>query len=266
MYIHPHSLGHNAVDMFPEIFTDNRVDFAHFCVALNIYKLGRTDDYFSSGSFLFGSKETKDINMLFSAVQRCYGSEYTDFQAYISSKPVRDKLLGITDSKVMDQTLQAIRDEYNAKHGMNRQIHDFYIKYLSDDAKKILNGSIAVPAYYYANFADDQDTGIKQRIDFLLKFRNKYDHSAQYHQLSPTGEQYEHVRVMKGKKEYTFLVKLTFDELYEITRQAMASYWLKEYEASIAGDRKAFVDETVQKFRDENRRINEERKKAGLIQ
>jgi len=246
--------------MFPEIFTDSKVDFAHFCVALDIYKSGRTNDYFSSGSFLFGSKETKDINMLFSAVQRCYGGDYIDFQAHISSKPIRSRLLGITDSKVMSQTLKDICDEYNAKYGMNRQIHDFYIKYLSDDSKAILNGSIAVPAHYYANFADDSDTSVKQRLDFLLKFRNKYDHSAQYHQLSPTGERYEHVQVIKGKEEYTFLVKLTFDELYEITRQAMASYWLNEYEASIADDRKAFVDRTVKKFKDENRRLNAERK------
>jgi|GEM_PF-3272533 hypothetical protein len=260
MYIHPNSIGYNAVDIFPEIFTDNKVDFAHFCVALNIYKSGRANDYFSSGSFLFGSKETKDINMLFSAVQGCYGSEYIDFQAYISSKPIRNKLLGITDTKVMGRILKEIRDEYNDKYGMSRQIHDFYLKHLNNESKKTLNNSIAVPAHYYASFANDQDTGVKQRLDFLLMFRNEYDHSAQYHQLSPTGEQYERVRVVKRKEEYIFFVKLTFDQLYEITRQAMASYWLKEYVVSISDGRKAFVDSTIKKFRDENKRLNAERK------
>lgn len=263
MYIHPNSIGHNAVDMFPEIFTKSKVDFAHFCVALNIYKNGRTNDYFSSGSFLFASKATKDINMLFSAVQRCYGGEYIDFQAHISSKHIRNKLLGITEPKLMGKALEAISDDYNAKYGMNRQIRNFYIKYLNDESEKALNGSIAVPAHYYVNFADDQDIAVRHRIDFLLKFRNSYDHFAQYHQLSPTGEQYEHVQVVKGKK-YIFLVKLTFDQLYEITRQAMASYWLEEYGYSIADGRKAFVDSTVKKFKDENKRLNVERKKADL--
>lgn len=251
--------------MFPEIFKDNKIDFAHFCVALNIYKSGSTNDYFSAGSFLFGSKETKDINMLFSAVQRCYGGRYTDFQAHISSKPIRKKLLDINDTKTMSRVLKEIRDDYNTRYGMNRQIHDFYLKHLSDESKKTLNGNIAVPDHYYSSSTNNQDDALRQRLDFLLKFRNAYDHFAQYHQLSPTGEQYEHVQVVKGKKEYTFLVKLTFDQLYETTRQAMASYWLREYEASIADGRKAFVDSTVKKFRDENKRLNAERKKAGLI-
>jgi hypothetical protein len=262
MYIHPNSIGHNVVEMFPEIFTDNKVDFSHFCVALDIYKSGRAGDYFAAGSFLFASKATKDINMLFSSVQRCYGGEYVDFQAHISSKRVRSKLLGITDTKLMSKALKAISDDYNAKYGMNRQIHSFYVKYLKDTSKKSLNSSIAVPAHYYASFAEDKDAQVKQRIDFLLKFRNSYDHFAQYHQLSPTGEQYEHVAVVKGNKEYTFLVKLTFDELYEITRQAMSSYWLEEYETSIADGRKAFVDSTVKKFMDENKRLNAEFRKA----
>ena len=30
MYIHPNSVGHNAVDMFPEIFIDNKVNFAQY--------------------------------------------------------------------------------------------------------------------------------------------------------------------------------------------------------------------------------------------
>jgi hypothetical protein len=263
MYIHPNSIGYNAVDIFPEIFTDNKVDFSHFCVALDIYKSGRANDYFSSGSFLFGSKATKDINMLFSAVQRCYGGKYTDFQGHIRSKRIRDKLLGITDSKIMVRVLKEISDEYNAKYGMSRQIHDFYLKHLNDESKKSLNASIVVPAYYYAEFANDQDTAVKQRLSFLLKFRNSYDHSAQYHQLSPTGEQYEYVQVVKGTKEYTFLVKLTFDELYEITRRAMSKYWLEEYGISIADGKKVFVDSTVKKFRDENKRLNASIKKQA---
>jgi hypothetical protein len=265
MYIHPNSVGHNAFNEMPEIFTDNKVDFMHFCTALSMYKLGRANDFFDSGSFMFGSKDTKDINMLFSAVQRCYGYKYKDFQAYISSKRVRGRLLDIADSTAMGKVIQGIRDEYNAKHGMSHQIHDFYINHLSDNSKNVLLGGITVPAYYFANFANDHDTGIKQRLDFLLKFRNSYDHSAMYHQLSPTGKQYEHVRVMKGKKEYTFFVKLTFEELYEITRQAMADFWLKEYNASLADGRKTKVDDIVMKTIEENRKINEEHKKAVTI-
>ena len=144
----------------------------HYCIALDMYKLGRANDYFDAGSFLFGSRATKDINMLFSAVQRCFGYEHKDFQTYIRSKTVRAKLLGITDGKVMGKALEAIAEEYNAKYGMNHQIQGFYLTYLDDNSKRILLTGIAVPAYYYANFANDQDTGIKQRIDFLLKFRN----------------------------------------------------------------------------------------------
>lgn len=264
MYIHPNSIGHNAVNEMPEIFTDNKVDFMHFCIALNMYKLGRTNDYFDSGSFLFGSKKTKDINMLFSAVQRCFGYEHKDFQSYIISKHVRDRLLGITDSKALGQALQEIRDEYNTKYGMSHQINDFYAKHLSEDSKKVLLSGISVPAYYYASFTSKQDAGIKQRIDFLLKFRNTYDHFAMYHQLSHTGQQYEHVQVMKGRKEYTFLVKLTFEELYEITRQAMADFWLKEYDVALSNGRKARADSIVEKTKEDNRRINEERKSQGL--
>jgi len=265
MYIHPNSLGHNAFEQMPEIFTDNKIDFMHFCIALDMYKLGRANDYFAAGSFLFGSQATKDINMVFSAVQRCSGYKHKDFQSYISSKRVRTRLLGIVDSKLMGETIQAIIEEYNAKYGMTRQIKDFYITYLDDEAKQVLLSGISVPAYYYANVSHDQNTGTKQRIEFLLKFRNAYDHAAAYHQLSPIGKQPEYVRVLKGTTEYTFLVTLTFEELHEITRKAMANYWLQQYDAALASGRKAKVDAAVKKIKEENRKINEERKKAGLI-
>lgn len=265
MYLHPNSIGCNVLDEMPEIFTDNNVDFMHFCMALNIYKGGRTIDYFDSTTFLFGSKETKDINMLFSAVQRCFGYEHKDFQAYISSEPIRNRLLDICgDKDRLKQVIEDISNEYNNKYGMNRQINGFYEKHLCEESRKILLSRIIVPASYYANSIQGRDFDIKKRIDFLLNFRNKFDHSAEYHQLSPDGKRFEHVKVMKGKKEYTFLVKLTFTELYEITRQAMADFWLKEYKDSLSDGRKARVDKIVEKTKEENRKINEERKKAGL--
>jgi threonine dehydrogenase-like Zn-dependent dehydrogenase len=47
---------------------------------------------------------------------------------------------------------------------------------------------------------------------------------------------------MKGKKECMFLLYLTFQQLYDVTKKAMAAYWLAEYNEIIKGDSKAKID------------------------
>ncbi len=261
MYPHPNGVGHNSFEQFPEIFKDGGVDFAHFLTALGaIGGPDRPIDFFLSGQFLYASQETRDINMLFSAVQRLYGYKHKDFPSYIKGRRVRNRLLGITDDTTLRRELESIEDEYNEKYGMRRMIHRFYTEHLSDDSKLTLNGKIAVPTYFYATVASDADDGVKQMLDFLLTIRNGHDHAAMYHPLSPTGEQPEYIHVVKGGKEYTFLVYLTFAELHEITRKAMADFWLKEYEKLLTNGGKARVDRIRRKQELELQRLNEQRK------
>lgn len=265
MYIHPNSLGYNAVEFFPEIFKEGGVDFEHYCTALAVSNYERPTDYFLSSDFLFGSLKSKDTSMLFSAVQRLNGYKHVDFQKYVSDKKVRDRLLDISDTKIMRQVLDEIKEEYNTKYGMRRIILKFYLENLNDEGKKTLISGISIPAYFYTNFSNDEKTAITQRIDFLLKIRNGQDHAAMYHPLAMNPPQPEYIVVKKGNKEYTFLVKLTFEEFHELTRQAMTNFWLKEYKSILSNGGKANIDKIVKDRRDELKKINDERKKAGLI-
>lgn len=256
MYIHPNSVGFNGYESMPELFQDHGIDFMHFCTALGFQNSYRPSDYFLSGGIMFASLGTKDMNLLFSGVQRLNGYEHKDFQDYLKSKAVRKELLNIPLDADLSIKLDELTTKYNTEYSMSRQINNFYRDYLNDEDKQLLLGKISIPASYYANFSSDTNANIKYRIDFLLKIRNGLDHAATYHPLSFGGGQPEHIRFMKGSKEFTFLVWLTFEELYEITRKATANYWLEQYHESLEGGMKAKIDLTIAQSKAETTRLN----------
>lgn len=244
-YVHPNSLDHNSFMFFPEIFEDAGIDFRLFLTALGYRGVMKPNDYFSASEFLAGSLKTRDINMLFSAVQRLYGYEHKDFSAYIKKKAIRQELLSIKDDNTLLAKIEQLEEQYNNRYGMGQLLLKFYDTWLDDAGKKTLLSKIPLPTSFYATLAPNITAALKRRIDFLIKIRNGIDHAAVYHPLAVHPPEPEYIYVMKGGKEYTFLLFLTFQELYDITRKAMAAYWIAEFKDTYRGAKKLEIDKDI---------------------
>ena len=266
MYIHPNSLDHNSYQFFPEIFESAGIDYRLFLTALGFREPMKPNDFFSASEFLAGSLKTYDINMLFSAVQRLYGYKHVDFSAYIKKRSVRPELLNIQDSAVLLAKIEQLEEAYNDKYGMARLLLKFYDTLLEEADKVTIISKIAIPSDYYVTFATDTTVALKQRLDFLIKIRNGIDHAAVYHPLAMRPPEPEYIHVMKGGKEYTFLLFLTFQELYDITKKAMAAYWIAEFSDTYKGDKKAEIDADIAKRDKELFRLNLPKRNADLLQ
>lgn len=262
MYVHPNSTGGNSFELFPEVFDTANIDFGYFCCALGLKDSDRPMDFFMSSDFLYGSQKSKDTSMLFSAVQRLYGYKHKDFAAFLKNKSIRKQLLNISDEATFLAKLGALEEQYNATYGMGQLLTRFYSTWLHEEDKKMLNSKIAFPADYYQQPAKDVDDALKRLLDFLIKIRNGIGHAAMYHPLAMRPPEPEYIQTVKGSREYTILLFLTFEELYSYTRKAMAAYWVAEYKKIIEDVGHATVEKIVEGYREENRRLNEANRKA----
>jgi hypothetical protein len=260
MWLHPDSIGANMVTIFPEIF--DSYEFMHFCLALNSESQQRTDDYFASTDFLFGSQARKDLSKLFSAIQRLYGDEHKDFQAYVSEHA--NQLINLPDTKTVKTALKQLHDVYNGQYGMARQVKDFYTKYLSDDDKQLLLGKFPLLSTYKPNVSRDVDAQLGLRLDILLRIRHRYNHAATYVPLS-NGDQPMYMRIEHNGKLLEWPITLTFENFYEVTRKAMAQYWLAEYRECLKNGGKQKIDKRVREIKQENKKLNEARKVQKLV-
>jgi hypothetical protein len=145
-YIHPNSLDHNSFRFFPEIFEDAGIDFRLFLTTLGFREAMKPNDYFSSSEFLAGSLKTRDINMLFSAVQRLYGYEHKDCFAYLKKKSIRQALLNIQDTATLLAKIKQLEEDYNSQYGMTRLLLKFYDTWLGEEDKLTIISKIAIPA------------------------------------------------------------------------------------------------------------------------
>ncbi len=264
-YIHPSSLDHNSFTFFPEIFEDAGIDFRLFLTALSHRGAMSPNDYFSASEFLAGSLKTRDINMLFSAVQRLYGYEHKDFSTYLKKKSIRCDLLNIEDEDVLLAKIEQLEERYSDQYGMGRLLLKFYDTWLDDVGKKTMLGKIPLPASFYTTPASNTTIALKRRLDFLIKIRNGIDHAAVYHPLAMHPPQPEHIYVMKGGREYIFMLFLTFQELYDITKKAMAAFWIAEFKGTYRGEKKVEIDADITERDKELFRLNLPKRNRDLL-
>lgn len=204
--------------------------------------------------------------MLFSAVQRLYGYKHKDFSVYIKKKSIRQVLLNIKNDAALLKKIEHLEEQYNNQYGTGRLLLKFYDTWLDDAGKKTLLGKIPLPASFYTTPASDATIELKRRLDFLIKIRNGIDHAAIYHPLAMHPPQPEHIYVMKGGKEHTFLLFLTFQELYDITKNAMAAYWISEFKDTYRGDKKTEIDTNIVERDKELFRLNLPKRNRDLLE
>jgi len=247
MYIHPDSTEHNFVSQFPEIFEKYEP------IKFQFKKPDRFNDFLHSSSFLFGSRSNQDIGMIFSAVQRSYQTDYVNFESYIKDKNTRPKLLRIWRDSALHKKLDKIIDEYYEKFGMSRTIQSFYIDFLESSDRVLLNSRIFLPPKLVkGNPQDDDDQiQIRSRLNLLLDFRNGFVHAATYTPFSDGSRLVPH---QKGSQ--TWLMKLSFDEFYEMTRKALAKFWLQEYENYLKSGGSAEIEKRVKQLLSELEELN----------
>jgi hypothetical protein len=264
-YVHPNSLDHNSFTFFPEIFEEANIDFQLFLTALGYREAMKPNDYFSASEFLAGSLKTRDINMLFSAVQRLYGYEHKDFPAYLKKKFIRRELLNIKDDDALLAKIERLEKEYNNQYSMSQLLLKFYDTWLDDAGKKALLTKIPLPASLYTTPTSNATTALKRRLDFLIKIRNGIDHAAVYHPLAVHPPEPEYIYVMKDGKEHIFLLFLTFQELYDITKKAMAAYWIAEFKDTYQGNKKTKIDAIIAERVNELWQLNLPKRNADLM-
>lgn len=265
-YIHPNSLNHNSFTFFPEIFENAGVDFRLFLTALGHRGVMKPNDYFSASEFLAGSLKTRDINMLFSAVQRLYGYEHKDFSTYLKKKSIRRELLNIEDDDVLLAKVEQLEGRYNNQYGMGQLLLKFYDIWLDDAGKNTLLSKIPLPASFYTVAAPNTTVALKRRLDFLIKIRNGIDHAAVYHPLAVRPPEPEYIHVMKDGKEHTFLLFLTFQELYDITKKAMAAFWIAEFKDTYRGNKKVEIDADITEREKELFELNLPKRNRDLLE
>lgn len=203
-------------------------------------------DFFESTQFLDASRRTKDISKIFSAVQRAVQQgDYKSFQDFLKGKDAKARLVDASTPDAVAKTLDELTEEYNDKYGMGRQVRGFYKDYLDDAGRKVLLGKLPRPASFKPNQHQDKDGQLRVRVDFLLGQRDDYSHAATYVPLPDASRIPLHYELTKGDPSSTWLIYLTFDDLYEITRKAMAQLWLKEYEAYWDNGGKEIIEKVV---------------------
>jgi hypothetical protein len=128
---------------------------------------------------------------------------------------------------------------------MGRQVRGFYQEYLDDNGRTALLTKIPRPASFKPTQHQDQSGQVRVRIDFLLGLRDELSHAATYLPLPEADRAPLHHELRRGDPSSTWLISLTFDDLYEITRKAMAQLWLKEYETYWSNGGKEVIEKVV---------------------
>ena len=224
MWVHPDATERNITAQFPELF--DKHDFLYFSLPD-----GRMSNFFDSTQFLDASRKTKDLGKIFSAVQRAMQQgEYKSLQDFLKSNGAKARLAAADTPDAVAKVLDELTEEYNDKYGMGRQVRGFYQEYLDDDGRTLLLTKIPRPASFKPSQHQDQNGQVRVRVDFLLGLRDELSHAATYLPLPEASQVPLHHELVKGDPSSTWLISLTFDDLYEITRKAMAQLWLKEYE------------------------------------
>lgn len=254
MYIHPDSIGHNYVKQFPEIFEKYKP--IRFLLSGD-----RMSDFFESSSFLFGSQRTRSISMIFSSVQRLYGDKHKPFIEFLKDKKNSRylELVGVESAKDLLNRLERLWKEYNNTYGMRKAIHKFYTKWLSDKEKKIITSKMALQANYKPTKRKNLNNSLKLRLDILIEWRNKQGHAAKQTSFSD-GQRYFHYEVNRDGKNFKLLSRLTFKEFYELTRKAMACFWIKEYEEYLSEGGAKTIDKLVDEVTKQCEELNRKRK------
>lgn len=257
MWTHPDAVERNITVQFPEIFEKH--DFLYFSLPGN-----RMSDFFESAQFLDASRPTKDIGKVFSAVQRAVQEgAYKNPQDFLNSKDARTRLAGATKPETVGDTLRQLFDEYNDKYGMGRQVQGFYKENLDEAEKKVFLGKLCCPAYHRAETRRDLDGKLRVRIDFLLRWRNDLSHAAIYRPLPDANRVPLQHETRSGDPRSIWMIYLTFEDLYELTRKAMARLWLREYETYWANGGKEVIERVVAEVKAQCDELNMQAKSSA---
>ncbi|MFZ2555592.1 MAG: hypothetical protein WAZ27_01840 [Minisyncoccia bacterium] len=238
MYLHPNSYDHNFVEQFPEIFPKYEV------LRFQLKTLARMSDFHYSSSFLFGSQTTQDIGMVTSAIERACHPQHQSFEDYIRTNNALSKLTRFWFTKSsLRSKLEEIIEDYREAHGQKRNVVRFYLEYLDDAGKKQLVSHIALPPQLIEGDPQSENDQLKSRLNLLLDFRHGLAHKAEYIPLSDGTKLMPH-----EKRSHTWFVKLSFSQFYEVSRRALANFWLKEYEEYLADGGAAIIDERMKRL------------------
>jgi len=239
MWVHPDATERDITAQFPEIF--NKHDFLYF----NLPN-GRITNFFGSAQFLDASRKTKDLGKIFSAVQRAMqqGDHKSPF-SFLKSRDAKARLVAANTPDDVVKVLDELDEEYNDKYGMNQQVRGFYQKYLDEDGYKILGNKLPRPGTFKSGQYEDRDGQIRVRVDLLLTLRNELSHAATYLPLPEADRVPLHHELSRGDPSSVWLIFLTFEDLYEVTRKAMAQLWLEEYETYWNSGGKEIIEKVV---------------------
>ncbi len=225
MWVHPDATERNITAQFPEVF--DKHEFLYFSLPD-----GRMSNFFDSTQFLDASRKTKDLSKLFSAVQcAVQQGKHKSLQDFLKSNDAKTRLAAASTTDTVAIVLDELIEEYNDKYGMGRQVRGFYQDHLDDDGRSVLLNKIPRPASFKPTQHQDRNGQVRVRVDFLLGLRDELSHAAKYLPLPDASQVPLHHELHRGDPSSTWLIYLTFDDLYEITRKAMAQLWLQEYES-----------------------------------
>jgi hypothetical protein len=126
----------------------------------------------------------------------------------------------------------------------------------------LYNFWIPRPASFRPDRYQDSDGQLRVRVDFLLGRRDEYSHAATYLPLPDAKQVPLHYELRKGDPSSTWLIFLTFDDLYEITRKAMSQLWLEEYEIYWNSGGKAIIEKVVTEVKARCDELNNEKEDA----
>ncbi len=217
-------------------------------------------DFYTSSLYFFSAKQDQDLYKVFSSVQRLYGEEHFDPFSYLKQTSTLNQIVNIASKKAMKSKLDELADSYHEKYGTRKQIFTFYTKFLNDSEKKIINSRLYRPSNYKPDSSSTIDTQLKVRLELMLHLRDKAGHSAAFIPLS-FGGSFHQIELKDNQRTVTWLSKLTFDDFYEITRKAMARFWLKEYEEYLRSGGGKIIDKVIDEVKKQSNDLNKKTKK-----
>lgn len=249
IYAPHHADGANIAKIFPEIFDK--------CEMIRFQLPNGNSDFFASALYLHAAQVDESLYMVFSAVQRLYGEEHYDAFQYLRKDENRKQLLGLNDDELASK-LKELSDSYYDKYGMRKQVVGFYTEFLDKASKQLINSNLYRPANYKAKAAGDTDAELKVRLGLLLHLRDRAGHSAVFIPLSNAAAKDDFMRIeaYDGDKSIEWFSKLTFKDFYEVTRQAMARFWIKKYEDYLANGGSEIIDKLVAEVRKQSDELN----------